>query len=63
MEKQMNKEISIRKTKRKEITFEKSVDFDFFVMTVWKDDSESTSIILNKENVQNMMDFINKNSK
>ncbi len=59
----MNKEISIRKTKRKEITFEKSVDFDFFVMTVWKDDSESTSIILNKENVQNMMDFINKNSK
>ena len=59
----MVKEITIRKTRRKEITFEKSEDFDFFVMTVWKDDTESTSIILDKENVQNMMDFINKNSK
>ena len=59
-----NNEIVIRKKKRKEITFEqdKTIE-DIFIITVWKDNWEDTSIVLNKKDVQKMMDFVNKKNK
>lgn len=56
----MEKEIILRESKRREMTFEThSHCKGLFVLTNWKDNSQEGSIILSKEDVEKMLVFIN----